>query len=87
MPPCSAQTATDTTNPLTDAHLANEAMPDGDEIKDAATKPRSSSVGTASIFTFSNAGEKDSLLPLLELKEWKRDACNCGSEQGSEQRI
>jgi len=63
--PPSAQASTDSTNPLIHAHVGDEAMPTEDEIKDATTKPRSSSTSTAS----SNDDEKRGVLPLADLKE------------------
>ena len=63
--PSSAQTSTESSNPLIDAHVGHEAMPTEDEIMDAATTPRSLSTSTAS----SKDGEMKGFLPLLDLKD------------------
>ena len=69
-------------------HVWHDAMPTEDEIKDAATKSRSSSTSTASSFSLSNDGEKNGFLLLQDSENSNRDANVDGSKRsGSWRRI
>lgn len=69
VPPSSDQDSTESSNSFIDAHVEHEAMPTEDEIKDATTKPRSSSTSTTSSFALSNDSENGDFIPPANMKE------------------